>query len=133
MSLKGQIDIHGRSGSDPPIFEETRRWHYQEVNPRWYVPDLDVRQNTSIQLEYRPTIFAPLAGEAAQGGYLSMFADECHCRGESAGFGNACAVQQWITFPSGRSFAILASTLLLRFSRKLGSLRWSLLSIKPPE
>ena len=105
MSLKGQIDIHGRSVSDPPIFEETRRWHYQEANPRWYVPDLDVRQNTSIQLEYRPTIFAPLAGEAAQGGYLSMFADECHCGDESAGFGNACAVQQWITFPSGRSFA----------------------------
>ena len=106
MSLKGQIDIHGRSVSDPPVFEETRRWHYQEANPRWYVPDLDVRQNTSIQLESRPTIFAPLAhGEPATGGYLSMFADECHCGNESAGFGNACAVQQWITFPSGRSFA----------------------------
>jgi len=101
VSLKGQIDIHGRSVSDPPVFEETRRWHYQEANPRWYVPDLDVQQNTSIQLEYRPTIFAPLVyGEADMGGYLSMFADECHCGNESAGFGNACAVQQKITFPS---------------------------------
>ena len=100
VSLKGQIDIHGRSVSDPPVFEEARRWHYQEANPRWYVPDLDVRQNTSIQLEYRPTIFAPLVhGEADMGGYLSMFADECHCGNESAGFGNACAVQQKITFP----------------------------------
>ena len=107
VSLKGQIDIHGRSVSDPPVFEETRRWHYQEANPRWYVPDLDVRQNTSIQLESRPTIFAPLAhGEPATGGYLSMFADECHCGNESAGFGNACAVQQWITFPSGASICL---------------------------
>lgn len=104
MSLKGQIDIRGWTFSvtDPPVFEETRRWHYQEANPRWYVPDLDVRQNTSIQLEYRPTIFAPFVhGEAAAGSYLSMLADECHCGTESAGFGNACAMQQWILFPSG--------------------------------
>ena len=118
VSLKGQIDIHGRSVSDPPVFEETRRWHYQEANPQWYVPDLDVRQNTSIQLEYRPTIFAPwVHGEAAAGSYLNMFADECHCGTESAGFGNACAMQQWIAFPSGRGFAQNFHT-MLRFSRK---------------
>ena len=133
VSLKGQID-HGWTFSvtDPPVFEETRRWHYQEAHPRWYVPDLDMRQNTSIQLEYRPTIFAPLVhGEAATGGYLSMLADECHCGNESAGFGNACATQQWIHFPSGRSFAQSFHT-MLPFSRKLDFLKWNLWTIDPP-
>lgn len=124
VSLKGQIDVHGRSVIDPPVFEETRRWQYQEANPRWYVPDLDMQQNISIQLEYRPTIFAPLVhGEAATGTCLSMFADECHCGNESAGFGNACAVQQRIDFPSGRNFGKSLHT-MLRFSRKFDFLRW---------
>lgn len=130
MSLKGQIDIYGRSLTEPPVFQETRRWHFQETNPRWYVPDLDMQQNASIQVEYRPAIFAPLKAHGEKtsndlgSGHLSMFAAECHCGDESAGFGNACAVQQWITFPTGsgvqlKSFLAVLDSFMLQGSSML--------------
>ena len=93
-------------------FHETRRWLYQQNNPAWYVPDLDVRSNSSLRIEHLPIIFAPVlnhkVGEAAvaERSGVTTVASTCLCGTERAGFGNSCAVQLPVTLRSGSSMCL---------------------------
>lgn len=123
LSLKGTINLHGRALiTEPPAFQETRRWSFQLTNPQWYVPDLDMQKNSSIELEYRPIIFGPTRfahgkePDSLEQSRLSLLAADCRCGKETAGFGNDCGVQQWITVQGG---VLLKKPYLSSFSRGL--------------
>ena len=80
-----------------PIFFEKRRWRFQQSNPVWYVPDLDMRGASTLRVDYLPIVLAPLTGSEAQRRDLrgmSLLAKECMCGQERPGWGNACEVEE---------------------------------------
>lgn len=113
LSINGTVNPeHFAADMAPVHFHERRRWQYHVSHPTWFVPDLQMTVNSSLQVEYLPIIFAPLLAhqpgetemESLAG--LSMLAGTCHCEPEEPGFGNACAFELPITLPNGSTTCI---------------------------
>lgn len=104
LSLNANINpVHFENSREKASdFQEKRRWLHQDRHPRWYVPDLDPDANSSLRVEYFPTIFAPIMSYDSRSKIsnwedISLFSSSCKCEPETLGFGNSCLSEQWIT------------------------------------
>ena len=76
--LAGDVSSHGMG--QPVVFQEERRWRYQEQHAEWYVPSL--WKNASLAIELQPVCFAPLhraTKDVASHASLVQYARSCHC------------------------------------------------------
>lgn len=103
LSLTGKIG-RNESGENSNamatdvVFRENRRWLYQLEHVEWYIPQLDMNSNSSLELEVRPICFAPLQ-KAVSGQtwpHLAYYGNTCFCGVSTVGFGTECSMQYMI-------------------------------------
>ncbi|CAE7466635.1 unnamed protein product [Symbiodinium sp. CCMP2592] len=75
-------------------FEEERRVQYLQQNSLWYVPDLDMGHNASLQVRIHPVIFAPLSLHRNLPEVPQVTDTACECGDIKDGFGDDCALQK---------------------------------------
>ena len=85
-------------------FSEVRRLQYLARNPKWYVPDLDRKANSSFQVEFSPVVYAPLLRRQMVAD-TPVISSSCTpvCDEDRAGFGNMCEVEEVVQLLDGSS------------------------------
>ena len=86
-------------------FEEERRVQYLRQNPMWYVPDIDMRSNASLQVRIHPVAFAPLSLHRNLPEVPQVAETACECGIIKDGFGDDCALQKSVE-QAGTSYCI---------------------------
>ena len=106
VALHGQFDktVYKDVKSN---FSEVRRLQYLAKNPKWYVPDMDRKANSSFQVEFSPVVYAPLL-RRRKFADTPVISSNCTrvCDQDRAGFGNMCEVEEVVKLLDGSSHCL---------------------------
>eukprot|EP00435_Cladocopium_sp_Y103_P060280 s109_g22.t1 len=104
IRLRGEVNSleSNATNETKAMFNETRRWLFQQQNPDWYVPDLKPESNWSLEVTLHPVCYAPLKPATSKKNephIVHQATNKCQCGNDAPGFGTECAKEEKLKLP----------------------------------
>ena len=104
VSMSSPLMVRSERSPASRSFQEERRLSFQLSNPLWYVPDINMAANSTVQLAWRPAVLAPVRQDL-RGALMPHVGKSCLCT-DVPGFGR-CAVEEALRVGEGEEMPSL--------------------------